>query len=332
MNRSIVILALALLSCSGATDIHRNGTESSAGTAPGIHDAHVHIMSPQLISLWKGMGIPFSKEDHYYSSIDTIMEALGPGTISLVSMAYVYSSNEFGGRPDDIIGKVRAENDYLAHARSRYPGRIKAFYGIDPLRDDALEEIRRCHEELRLDGIKLHHNASQVYLTVPEHLRKVREVFRYASENSIPILMHFDNSHRKFGRRDVGLLADSVLHGLAFVDLQIAHFGTSGGFNSRTAEVLDAFIELFASDHPAAGMNITFDISSVCLDKDADGVPRLSDEEFVSLGQYCRKLGFNRIVFGTDYPLYRSAEYLRVLRSKLLLTESETKELLRRKR
>jgi predicted TIM-barrel fold metal-dependent hydrolase len=49
------------------------------------------------------------------------------------------------------------------------------------------------------------------------------------------------------------------------------------------------------------------------------------------LSDYCRKLGFEKIVFGTDYPLYNSAEYLDVLKAKLKLTNKELIELLKEK-
>ena len=96
-----------------------------------------------------------------------------------------------------------------------------------------------------MDGIKLHFNASQVYLTENEHLAIIKEVFEYASSNQIPILLHFDNGHPKFGKTDVEILADSVLGQLTYVNLQIAHFGTSGGFNEKTKTVLNIFIDLF---------------------------------------------------------------------------------------
>ncbi len=143
--------------------------------------------------------------------------------------------------------------------------------------------------------------------------------------------MHFDNSHRKFGRTDVKILSDSVLAELKYVNLQIAHFGTSGGFNQKTKEVLDAFIELFKSNHPISKHTITFDISAVCLDKDAEGVTKLTDKDFVELAEYSRKLGFDRIAFGTDYPLYRSDEYLNLLMMKLKLTEDEVTNLMKEK-
>lgn len=320
MERIFTIFICIIVATSFAI---RQDNRSKVKGISNIHDHHVHIMSPQLINLWKEMGIPFSKEDQFYSDIDTILRATSVKSISLVSMAYVYSSEEFGGGTGSAAEKTQSENDYLAHSKSKYPQKIKAYYGIDPLSDFALAEIKRCHNKLKLDGIKLHHNASQVYLTEPEHLAKVKTIFQYASENKIPILMHFDNSHPKFGRADVKILADSVLLNMDYVNLQIAHFGTSGGFNQKTRSVLDGFIELFQSNHPISKHKITFDISAVCLDKDAEGVARLTENEFTELARYCRKLGFNRIVFGTDYPLYRSTEYLDILKTKLKLTASE---------
>lgn len=296
-----------------------------------LHDNHVHIMSPELIRLWKDMGIPFSKEDSYYKDIDTILSSNKATSVSLISMAYVFSSEEFGGTLENTREKVQNENNYLASVKLKYPNKIRAYYGIDPLQEFALAEVKRCHTELKLDGIKLHHNASQVYLTVPEHLKKVKAIFEYASNNQIPILMHFDNSHPKFGKKDVKILADSILTGLNYVNLQIAHFGTSGGFNQKTKETLDAFIELFQTNHPISKHSITFDISAVGLDKDTEGISKLTSNDFDELAKYSRKLGFDRIVFGTDYPLYRSDEYLNLLFMKMKLTEDEVTNLLRNK-
>src|SRR5690606_1519686 len=122
-----------------------------------------------------------------------------------------------------------------------------------------------CRTELKLDGIKLHHNANQVYLTEPEHLAKVKSVFEYAARHRLPILLHLDNSHRRFGEPDVKLLTGSILKDLRPVNLRIAHLGTSGGFSQRTRAFLNAFIAAFASEPGLKRHRITFDISAVAL-------------------------------------------------------------------
>lgn len=292
-------------------------------------DHHVHTMSPELVAAWKAMGIPFSRPDYVYTNLDSVLKRNQSQQLSLVSMAYVFSSAEFGAPGPNAMAKVQAENDYLARQKARYPHQLKAFFGIDPLARDALEEVERCHRQLHLDGIKLHGNASQIYLTEPAHLQKVKAIFHYASENRLPVLLHFDNSHPRFGATDVRILADSILASLAFVDLQIAHFGTSGGFNDRTRQVLDTFLELFAQNHPVSRQRIRFDISAVGLDKDSEGVAKLTSAEWQELANYVRSLGSQRIVFGTDYPLYTATEYARILLDKLELSPAEWQGLLK---
>lgn len=293
-------------------------------------DGHVHILSPELIKIWKGMGIPFSRPDNNYSDIDVILKNTGTKQIDLVSMAHVYSSEEFGGFRNERE-LVEAENSYVAAARNKHPKRVKAFCSVDPLLDYALKELERCRTQLKMDGIKLHHNANQVYLTVPTHLAKVKKVFEFATQHRLPILMHFDNSHRRFGEPDIKLLTGSILNDLKGVNLRIAHFGTSGGFSARTHAFINAFIVELGSNKALSQHRITFDISAVGLDKDSEGVRKLTDEEWAILGRYVRRLGFNRIAFGTDYPLYNPSEYLEILRDRLRLTDAEVRALLRAK-
>lgn len=296
----------------------------------GIADGHVHILSPELIKIWKGLGIPFSRPDEYYSDIDVILKNTAVKRIDLISMAHVYSSEEFGAFKNERE-LVEKENSYVAAARDKYPKKVRAFCSIDPLREYALEELERCRGALKMDGIKLHHNANQVYLTVPAHLEKVKKVFEFAANHKMPILMHFDNSHRRFGEPDIKLLTGSILNELGPVNLTIAHFGTSGGFSSRTRAFINAFITELSANKNLEKHRILFDISAVALDKDSEGVSKLTDEEFAVLGVYVRRLGLHRVKFATDYPLYRPDEYLEILRTRLRLSDGEINKFLKEK-
>ena len=108
-------------------------------------DGHVHILSPELIKVWKGMGIPFSRPDEYYSDIETILRNMGE-RIDLVSMAHVYSSEEFGGTFTNERVLVEGENsagselghliiDYNEEARlcsCGQRGHIEAYQSVPP--------------------------------------------------------------------------------------------------------------------------------------------------------------------------------------------------------
>jgi len=291
-------------------------------------DGHVHILSPELIKIWKGLGIPFSRPDEYYSDIGAILSNTAVRRIDLISMAHVFSSEEFGGFKNERE-LVEKENSYVAAARDKHPGKTRAFCSVDPLRDYSLDELERCRTTLRTDGIKLHHNANQVYLTVPGHLAKVKRVFQFAADNRLPILLHFDNSHRRFGKPDVDLLVGSILKDIKPIDIRIAHFGTSGGFDQRTRGFLNAFIDQLATEPTLKKHRITFDISAVALDKDSEGVRRLTVEEFGVLRRYIQRLGPERISFGTDYPLYTPAEYAAILKGRVGLTDREMRSILK---
>src|SRR6185436_5863978 len=60
-----------------------------------VFDHHVHALSPALIERWKSAGVPFSKPDYAYSDIDSILRFDPADGISLVSMAYLWSTPGF---------------------------------------------------------------------------------------------------------------------------------------------------------------------------------------------------------------------------------------------
>ncbi len=318
MNKFPIILLLFTLLCCKAKptpDNHSTTTKAS-------FDSHVHIMSPDLISYWKSLGIPFSKSDAIYANVDTIMEINNADHINLIGMGYVFTSQEYY-EGNDRYERMQKENNYLFESALKYPEQITPYFAIDPLQDFAVEELERCYGLFPESGVKLHFNASQVYLTEPVHLEKVSKVFKKSAEHDLPILLHFDNWHPKFGKRDLGIMMDTLLKDIPPVRLQIAHFGTSGGFNEKTKAFIDAFLELKDGNHFPEGHQIMFDISAVALDKDSEGVEALTDDGFKELRKYIDKIGIENIVFGTDYPLYAADEYYNILKEKVGLSEGE---------
>jgi len=62
------------------------------------------------------------------------------------SVAYQYSNPN---RPpvENEYEKVKAENDWRSAQVARFPDRLRAFCSVNPLKDYALEEIKRCAKE-----------------------------------------------------------------------------------------------------------------------------------------------------------------------------------------
>ena len=158
-----------------------------------FNDCHVHIMSPNLIKDWKDLGMPFSKPDYIYSNIDSILNRNGADKINLIGMAYVYGNQEFYQGKNEYA-RVMQENDFLLTNSRRHKNRIKPFFAIDPLKNYAIDEINRCVKINPNAGLKLHFSSSQVYLTEPEHLKKIKSVFELASKNDLLLLTLRENS------------------------------------------------------------------------------------------------------------------------------------------
>ena len=329
MKLSLTILfCFLLLSCkNNREEFNGPGIPTEDDTELEYIDHHVHLMSPQLIEDWKKLGIPFSNPDSYYNNIDTLVKNTQAVRINLIGMGYTYGNPEYY-KGNDAYERMKQENDYLLEASKKYYDSVKPFFAVDPLKSYAIDEIKRCFALNDNAGLKLHFNTSQVYLTEPEHLQKVLKVFQFSSEKNIPIMLHFDNSHPEFGRPDMEILADSILSKLNRIDLTFAHFGTSGGFNQKTKDIVDTFVEYREEGKIPRRHTISFDISAVALDKDSEGLKKLTAEEFQELKAYCDKLGYDNIVFGTDYPLYTPEAYIRVLKTNLNLTRSELKKIL----
>jgi predicted TIM-barrel fold metal-dependent hydrolase len=315
LKACIILLLIAIVACGQQKD-----SDSGPSLEKTIYDDHVHIMSTTLISEWKKIGINFSKSDAYYADVDTILALDKANKVNLIGMGYVFLNRDYY-QGDDGYEMMKQENDYILSVFQKHPDMIVPYIAVDPLNSNASSEIDRCYSKNPKVGLKLHFNVSQVYLTEPEHASKVKTIFKKAEELNIPILLHFDNGHPKFGHPDVQILIDTILKDIEPVKLQIAHFGTSGGFNQKTKNVIDAYLEMkskITSYH-----HIVFDISAVALDKDSEGVSKLSDEEFSELKDYVHKLGFKYITFGTDYPLYDTEGYIKVLKKKVGFTENQ---------
>ena len=296
--------------------------------AEKLLDRHVHLMSPDLIAYWKKAGVPFSKDEKFYSDIETVADSLGTRRFYAVSMAHTWNHPEFG-KVENEAEMVAKENDFVIASAKKLGKSVKAFCSVNPMRSYALDEVKRC-QELGVFGIKFHHNANQIYLTEPEHVRKVFPVWEFAAKKKLRILVHFDNSHPKFGARDIGIFFNEVLAKINPAKIQVAHMGTSGGFSDKTMRVVDAFRNEFArATFHNRKHRIVFDLSAVALDKNSQGVSKLSDEDFKKLADLIRSIGVDKFVFGTDYPLYAATDYRQILEQKVGLTKREIRVILK---
>jgi len=90
--------------------------------------------------------------------------------------------------PNPNVGDEYPEtNDYIAKCARKHPNRLVGFGRVDPRRGkDAIKELVRIKEKLRLSGLKLH---PMVECFRPDH-PYFSDFFRRVNESRLPLLIH----------------------------------------------------------------------------------------------------------------------------------------------
>jgi uncharacterized protein len=216
-----------------------------------------------------------------------LLDQAGIRRAVILSGAYAFSAKDLPPSQDEYA-KVRAENDWNAKQVAQFPDRLVAFCSVNPLKDYALTEIRRCAEDLRMRGVKLHFDNSGVALTNPDHLKRVRAVFFEANRLRLPLVVHLQ-TQTDYGAREAKIFLEEVLPEAPDVVVQIAHMAGSGpGWND---EALRVYADAVAKGDPRT-KNLYFDLATVA---EGQSYGRLS-----LLAERIREIGVQRILFGSD--------------------------------
>src|SRR5215203_4355727 len=165
------------------------GAVGGFAQAPLAADHHQHVFSPPMAEFQKIKPI---------TAADVIadLDAAGIGKAVLLSTAYSYGRP--GREPQNEYEKVKEENDWVGAQAALFPKRLIAFCGFNPLKDYALGEIERCSKIPSLKrGIKLHFGNSAVQMENPEHIEKLKAVFRAANAHRMSVVIHMRASISK---------------------------------------------------------------------------------------------------------------------------------------
>lgn len=196
----------------------------------------------------------------------------------------------FGAPTDPVEGrhaKTRAENDSTVAQAARYPDRLIPFCGVNPLADYAIAELERCAAIPAVRGIKIHMNNSDIELTNPQHVEGLRAFFRAANRLRLPIVAHVGGP--------VETLIAEVLPEAPDIPIQIAHMG-SGWRNARM------FADAIAAGRPGT-RNLWFDWTQALPIDTGVHTPEVLARARADAAATMRRLGLDRILFGSDMPL-----------------------------
>ncbi|MCG9968323.1 amidohydrolase family protein [Pelotomaculum terephthalicicum JT] len=289
-------------------------------------DFHKHIISPDVGNALRMLGIPLN-----IMTGEDIINNVPHGSKAIVlSDAYMVSRLADYGLISDEYETVKRSNNYVSVQCAVYSNKLIPYGSINPLKDYAFEEIERCREELNLKGLKMHFANSGVDLKNPEHFNKIRKIFAYASKNKIPLLVHQRNVEEPYGSADakklVGLLAQ-----YPELKIQLAHLGGWGGFDHASYEYLQTLVQELKA-HPEI-KNVYLDLSGVVLTDQAnpalaEGVPTPTAGDYQKAAALIRDFGLDKIVFGSDTPLYNSTDdYIEAFSENFPLTKKEMKKI-----
>lgn len=265
---------------------------ASAQQAP-LGDFHQHVFSEETVALaGPSAGLtPLGARD-----LIALLDAAGIRKAVLLSTAYMY------GSPARQVGneyaRVRQENDWTGAQAALFPERLLAFCGINPLKDYAIDEIRRCAGLPSLKrGIKLHLGNSDVQLENPAHVQRLREVFAAANAHRMAVVVHLRaniGKKRPYGERQARNFLEQVLPAAPDVVVQVAHLaGTGPGFDDPPArEVLSVLAEAVERGDPRT-RTLWFDVASIADRK-------LGREDAALMAKRIRQVGVGRVLYGTD--------------------------------
>jgi predicted TIM-barrel fold metal-dependent hydrolase len=165
-----------------------------------VIDYHQHLYSPQA-GARSSPGPKGIDADHLVAQLD----AAGISRAVVLSVAYSFSNPNKAPVPNEYA-HVMAENDWTSAQVAKYPHSLLGFCSVNPLRPYALEEITRCVKDPNLrTGLKLHFGNSDVNLDDPDHLARVRSVFRAANDHHMAIVVHLHaniDHHRPYGAKE----------------------------------------------------------------------------------------------------------------------------------
>ena len=255
---------------------------SAAPIPPPPVDHHQHLLSPTMVVTGQ-QGIDAKK-------LIAMLDAAGIRRAVVLSNAYRFGSPLLTTPYRDEYQRVISENDWTAREAAKYPKRLVAFCGFNPLKDYALGELARCARDPRFGrGIKLQFNNSGVDLRDPVDVAILRRVFRAANAQHLAIVVHL-----RPGIAEAQAFLDELLPAAPDVVVQIAHLGGGGGgaFEPAAEEAIAPFAAAFIQNDPRV-RNLWFDVSGITGGADAAArAPKLA--------QLLRAIGTKHLLYGSD--------------------------------
>jgi predicted TIM-barrel fold metal-dependent hydrolase len=186
-------------------------------------------------------------------------------------------------------------NARLAEECRRYPGFLIPFGSVNPHQPDWEEDLRRCHEQHHMPGIRLHPNYHGYRLDDPAFARLVEKAAERRLVVQVVVRMEDERTHHPLMQVPAVDLSPlpAVLTRLPEVRLQVLN----GSFEPRDETLLAL----------ARTRKTHFDFANV--------------ESVGGLAKMLQRIGSDRVLFGTHFPLFYPESALLKMRESTLKEE-----------
>ncbi len=255
--------------------------------AEKITDAHTHIF-PAKIALKAAANI-----GHFY---DDSVRMWGDGTAQMlmenskragVTRCFVHSVAT-------VSAQVEKINDFIARSVEESGGLFTGFATMHPDFADISAELDRA-KEMGLAGVKIHPDMQNFCIDEPKSLRMLEKI---AAKN-LPVIAHTGDGRFNFSNPN---RVARVKREIPQLTLCAAHLGGYTCWDEVEGEL--------------GGLGLYTDCSSVFFAMDGERAVRL-----------IRFFGADRVMFGSDYPMWDARPELKRL-LRLPLTDTEKRDIL----
>ena len=274
--------------------VHAALLAGSVAAVAELTDHHQHLFSPAAAA-----HAALDPKGITAKDLIALLDKAGISRAVILSVAYTFSNpNKKKRQFEDEYDRVKAENDWTSGQVAQYPDRLTGFCSVNPLKAYALQEIARCARDPNLStGLKLHFGNSDVVLENPEHMARVRRVFRAANGNGMALAIHARstiNLKRPYGAAQARLMIEQLLPEAPDVPVQIAHLAGSGGYDGPGMdEAIAVYIDHIGKKDPRL-KNVFFDVSGVV------GLGDWNADKASRVVQRMRQLGLSRLLYGSN--------------------------------
>jgi predicted TIM-barrel fold metal-dependent hydrolase len=209
----------------------------------------------------------------------------------------------------EVLEEWRGLNQWAVDCAAKHPQRLACLVGLDPILMDPAGMREEVRDKLGKGAVGL--KIAPLFLDAAPSDERVAGVFELAAEHGVFVLSqagangygpHADWGHPRY--------FDAVLRAFPQVPVQLAHLGL--GAEDEVARLTARHPNLYADT--SARLHLLGRPGEWSLSEAAD---------------WLRRIGIDRVLFGTNYPMHEPAEYLAVMRA-LPLSETEREQILHR--